>query len=340
MKRTRNRWLKRLLAVSLSVSVTLVIAEVALRWQRGRRTEFWRASAVIHRRSEDPVLVYEFVPNSSATRERVSIAINSDGFRDDEFPPEIPRGARRIVVLGDSVAWGWAVEMDQAFPQLLERRLRAAGNDSTVVYNLAVDGYSTEQEIRLLETRGLGLEPDLVIVSYILNDPDNRDGGLSRYFLETRFEVLELARLAWRRLQAVFVATPRVADSPGPKAGSSTEYHQRIHAQYAEQTRAQFRRLGRFGRTENVPILVVVSPVFEFEAGQPYELQNLHDNIAELCRENGLEFLDLQRFLGDRDSKDLARDMWHPNVQGHAAIADILASHLTSRSWPKGSSGR
>ena len=136
---------------------------------------------------------------------------------------------------------------------------------------------------------------------------------------------------AWQRLNTALPTTEEAVESPGSSAGKATEYHQRIHAQYAKQTRAQFRQLGNLSRTANVPILVVVSPVFQYEARQPYPLQNLHDNIAQLCAENGLEFLDLLSFLGGENSKELAFDVWHPNVQGHAVIADVLESHLENR---------
>jgi hypothetical protein len=54
-----------------------------------------------------------------------------------------------------------------AFPQLLEAFARLSQTQRDRLY-LSVNGYSTEQEIRLLETRGLALQPNLII-SYILN---------------------------------------------------------------------------------------------------------------------------------------------------------------------------
>ena len=121
-----------------------------------------------HRASADAGLGYELAPGAQATRNGVSIRINASGFRDDEFPAEAT-GATAIVVLGDSVAWGWGVPMKRAFPQVLERRLAEpafANEKPPIVYNLAVDGYSTEQEIRLLELRGPALRPDVIILSY------------------------------------------------------------------------------------------------------------------------------------------------------------------------------
>ena len=44
----------------------------------------------------------------------VDVKINSDGFRDDEHTTG-KSDKRRIVVLGDSLIFGWGVEMEQSF---------------------------------------------------------------------------------------------------------------------------------------------------------------------------------------------------------------------------------
>ena len=153
---------RRLIPIALllgSTVLALLLAEATLRWQREaelnarieRQGSAWEASMSTHRASADAGLVYELVPGAQATRNGVSIRINASGFRDDEFPAEAT-GATAIVVLGDSVAMGWGVPMEQALPQVLERRLAehtSANEKPPIVYNLAVDGYSMEQEMYL-----------------------------------------------------------------------------------------------------------------------------------------------------------------------------------------------
>jgi lysophospholipase L1-like esterase len=214
--------------------------------------------------------------------------------------------------------------MEAAFPQLLEKHLRGKNpghNTQPVVYNLAVDGYSTEQEIRMLELSGLGLKPDLVIINYLLNDPDVQDGGLSRYFT-SRLELLHLADQAIKKISYIL-------------KGNSypDEYHQRIHIYYQDRIREDFRRLGSISRADNVPILVAVTPVFKFRAGDPYEWQNIHDSIEDLCRMNGLDFIDLYRSFQGKDSSEFSFNMWHPDTAGHAVIAEALADYLKGFEW-------
>lgn len=151
----KKRWLVRLVAL-LPALLLLVAAEFGLRWystyrieSRVEKDQFWKASVVIHRRSADATLVYELVPGAEAVREGVPVKINAAGFRDDEFPEKVETGRKRILLLGDSIAWGWGVRMARAFPQLLEALLgepeAASSGAPPIVYNLGVDGYSTER---------------------------------------------------------------------------------------------------------------------------------------------------------------------------------------------------
>jgi lysophospholipase L1-like esterase len=318
MRMSGRQWVGGIALALVSTAVTLTAVEFALRRKSTNRMPAGAASRLIHRGSSDPALIYELAPGSSCEREGVAIAINSAGFRDDEFPQHPPDGLR-IVVLGDSVAWGWAVPMESAFPQVLERQLRQLGSEpyaASIVYNLAVDGYSTAQEIRLLETRGLALHPDLVIVSYVLNDPDEADGGLARYF-SSRIEVLERVKRPLRDVRDWIVGYPR-------------EYHHRIHARNRDQTIEQFRRLGEISRERHVPILVAVTPVFRFDPPGPYPYQDLHDFIGSLCAANGLRFLDLRPSFDGRDRAEYGFDAWHPTVKGHAVIAQVLVDAIRS----------
>ena len=329
MKTTRP-WLIFVVAL-LPALLLLLGAEFGLRWYRSyslqkevKGSQFWNASVVIHRKSADPKLVYELVPGAEAVREGVPVKINSAGFRDDEFPSPVAPGARRILLLGDSIAWGWGVAMENVFPQVLEKLLRArepASEAPTIVYNFGVDGYSTEQELHLLQTRGYALEPDLIIILYALNDPDTNDGGLSRYYTrQKRFELLQLAKNAYWQLKQIGRADPEVTRG---------EYHQYIHSFFREQIEDQFQRLGRLRTEHGIPIVVAVSPVFKFEPGTPYYLQNIHESLGELCRKNGLGFIDLYHSFDGRSSEEVSLNRWHPSAKGHAVFAQTLFDYVS-----------
>jgi hypothetical protein len=62
-------------------------------------------------------------------------------------------------------------ELENTWPKRLERLFADVGRPELRVLNLGVGGYQPLQEARLLELRGLALEPDLVLVLVSLNDP-------------------------------------------------------------------------------------------------------------------------------------------------------------------------
>ena len=85
----------------------------------------------------------------------------------------------RILVLGDSVTFGHGSVAEHTYPFLLEQRLKAWRSDvDWQVWNAAVPGYNTSQELAHLLEAGPRMQPDLVVVGFFENDLiDNRDVG-------------------------------------------------------------------------------------------------------------------------------------------------------------------
>ena len=85
-------------------------------------------------------------------------------------PPKIPGPAKkpdevRILCLGDSVAYGYELLESDAWPARLQVYLnqRTTSNKTYEVYNGGVIGYSPQQCKRLLQSRLIQLEPDIIL---------------------------------------------------------------------------------------------------------------------------------------------------------------------------------
>ncbi len=293
----------------LSVFVGLGFAEVGLRVFYLRDLD--TSTAIIHRASADPELVYELTPGSAVMRNGVRVQINSEGFRDDPFPNDREEGEFRIVVIGDSVAVGLGVPMAKAFPQALEQLLNEPPpfpNTKVTVLNMSVFGYSMRQELRVLTERCLPKEPDLIIWSYCLNDPDQQDAGQARYYRRPPLAVMQLLHDARDRFRLL---------------GDDRKYHVRIHQDFAIQVEENFKKLGQISVQSRVRLLVAVIPAFHWGRGYPWFAT--HERIVRLARENGLESIDLLDPLMDKPVSKVGRDIWHPTVLGHSIIAGVLA---------------
>jgi hypothetical protein len=107
----------------------------------------------------------------------VPVHINSLGLRDArEYALVKQPNTFRILVLGDSVTFGHGSVYEHTYPYLIEQRLKAWRPDvDWQVWNAAVPGYNTSQELAHLVEVGPRFDPDLVIVGFYENDLlDNR----------------------------------------------------------------------------------------------------------------------------------------------------------------------
>lgn len=114
--------------------------------------------------SENPILGYELNPDSPD--------INSFGLRGNEISIQKASDTFRILALGDSVTFGWALEK-LAVPYIdhLSFLLAPPAEKNAIeTVNGGVIGYNTVQEVELLTSKLYALEPDLILIGVVLND--------------------------------------------------------------------------------------------------------------------------------------------------------------------------
>ena len=89
----------------------------------------------------------------------------------------------RLAVLGDSLTAGYGLAIDEAFPAQLERRLRAAGKEITVI-NAGVSGDTSAGGLARVDWT-LGDNPNFVLIELGANDglrgiePDDMEANLA-----------------------------------------------------------------------------------------------------------------------------------------------------------------
>ena len=93
---------------------------------------------------------------------------NADGLRDRPVAPKA--GRFRVLMLGDSVGY-YGDDVDDTYVGRLRTRLAEnPGLAPFDVLNAGIKGYTNYQELVFLEKYGVGFEPDLVGVGFVLND--------------------------------------------------------------------------------------------------------------------------------------------------------------------------
>lgn len=154
-------------------------------------------------------------PGAVGTYLGTRVTIGAHGLRNPPIPEPKPAGRYRILVIGDSVPFGWGVDEEDAFPRQVERALQAlAGPGRTIeVVNGASPGWGLPEELWWLEQEGLAFAPDLVVHCVIANDVEVP--GPPRAFVLPDWargvRLFRLAELAWDRM----TSPPQPPPPPG-----------------------------------------------------------------------------------------------------------------------------
>jgi hypothetical protein len=91
------------------------------------------------------------------------VTINARGGRGRELALLNARQRTRVVVLGDSIAFGLGVSDEQTFTHLLDVR-----ENGIEAGNLAIQGYGPGQALLVLHGEGMRIDPDIVVLAFCL----------------------------------------------------------------------------------------------------------------------------------------------------------------------------
>jgi hypothetical protein len=174
----RRRWpplLGHLALVAGSVTAVLLlwmVTELALRALNPRYLDRFALDDInyLHVYSE----VYGWVPRRGfrlKLGQGPATSVNDAGYRGPVCPYARTPGKKRVVMLGDSIAFGYGVADEDTSSRQLEKL-----EPSLEVVNLAVQGYGTDQELLRFEREGLLFQPDAAILNFCLAN-DSRDNG-------------------------------------------------------------------------------------------------------------------------------------------------------------------
>lgn len=163
-----RRLCRRILLGLAALALSLAGLEGALRWLdpwRARpKLEMWRFVLAAKREDPDPRRGWHFAPGFEGEF-GVPVRLNRLGFRGAEWGP--PKEAEhRVLVLGDSLTFGYGVREEEAYPQVLEGLLGTPYR----VLNAGAIGYNTDQAWQVLRKEGLPARPSAVLLLFVGND--------------------------------------------------------------------------------------------------------------------------------------------------------------------------
>lgn len=158
LNRTVARLLGTVLFIAGSLLIIIIGGEILLRLYGVRLSP-----PPLYEKSMHSEISYELRPNSQVKAYRSTIATNSLGFRSPKLDPKKPT----IVVLGDSITFGYGVEDNETLPAKLRERF----SDYNVL-NAGVPGYNIQQEVAVYKEKLQPLDPSALLLVFYFNDFD------------------------------------------------------------------------------------------------------------------------------------------------------------------------
>ncbi|HNI38405.1 MAG TPA: SGNH/GDSL hydrolase family protein, partial [Pseudomonadales bacterium] len=275
-------------------------------------------------RSSNPILFMEF--------DRHDPNINNAGFRGSDFAINKPPLTTRIAILGDSVAYGYSVPLEETFARLLEKQLNQ-DKHTVEVLNFAVNGYSTVAELELYKTRVREYQPDIVLLAYVLNDPlpasfvvqsvgSARKQADDFQLLSQKTQLGAWIFLKWQEIKQ--------------KIDQKNNYH----SMYANKdlwntTTQSLAELSALTKQDGAKFGVVVFPLLlDFNN---YPMHEIHKQINDTLQADGIPHIDLLNDFSAIPYMDLRphpNDDTHPNALGHAIAAKRITQFIEEKLLP------
>ena len=277
-----------------------------------------------YRLSKNKHLVYELIPGSQAKIQGKEFVTNAFGFRDKKYRRR-KVNKLRIIFVGDSVTYGWRVDLEGTYHKQIERLLKDRGYDVDVM-GMGIPGYNTIQEYHLIKETVLDFKPDMIILQIAPNDfertvsvKEYREGETLTlvpyhdysipfvikkrkftYFLMRNSHLFKLInmRLYWFKNKRDSDYTPRDVFLLGEEDS--------------------FRYLGKIKTLldkENIRFAAVIFPFQLREDKNSYA--SLHERMHLELENMQVPYIDLFDELNTTSTGNIWIERRHPNEQGH-----------------------
>lgn len=287
----------------------------------------------------DPQIAFRMRPRYTDFVYGSDIVINTKGLRDHEIPYEKPAGKKRILILGDSVAFGYGTTMGDTFAKQWERWLNEKQPSVWEIINSGVPAYTTEQETRWFEVEGLRYQPDAVVVAYVMNDPEEthplrQDGNLDRIeidnFYQKMAELIPKPVLPFTEHSHLLKFVNRWISYANP---NWKILHEELTRYFCQDIFAQpgwrrcqdaFLRLRDRCQKENIFLLTVIYPtMYRLHSLEEHPFTPHYEKIQQFLEKNGIAcVLPLDNFIGQSvDAMRAYPDDPHPSGASHRIFA-------------------
>jgi lysophospholipase L1-like esterase len=274
----------------------------------------------------------------------VEIKFNSLGLRDEEFNFN-EQYDYKILVLGDSVAFGNGVRFEDMSLKILEDKFKKDFQNKKIrVIKAGIPGYGTLKELLYFKHFGYKFKPDLVITIFVGNDllentkKDyhkvvngylvlDADKSISkiRVFLNTKSQLYCFFKKKIFSHAGVQDLLYKIFY--GSKCTKDNELENSTFKGNLEVTKNYLHQLDEAVKSYGIKHIVILTP-----GGDQLDL---NQRISEFCRQNNIDAFDTTSEFLDYAKKSKTRLYFksdpHFNIEGNRVFAEIIYESLKDK---------
>lgn len=236
-----------------------------------------------------------------------------------------PESYSRIAVTGDSFIEGWATPYDEIWSHKLERRVQEQYKNIEVL-SWGKSGWETLDEFRFLKEHGIHYGIDLLIVGFVINDP-NVGNIPARYLVWHHTKPMMPIRLLFPNLLDYFSAHINLL--LGRYVLWDYGYENWISKIYSENNLNAYGKLlnefSEYCASKHIRLLFVLTP-------NDYDPSNrkLFDKVIPLLTNANIEYLDLYPAVYERLHTYPQRQLWVTPADAHPGplVTEVYADEV------------
>ncbi len=311
--------LKKILFILFGAGIAFGTLEILCRWVSPPPKVALQGLTHI---SKDSSLPCELTPNFTGKNHGVEIRTNRFGWRDREWKPHVDHHHPRILLVGDSFVLG----LDVPLENLLGRQIEKYLGEKVEVCMAGCIYYNTSNELLIAQRLVPLLKPDLILVSYVLNDAEPSHRPESPYQIYHRIE-------SWLIFHSRFLFFLRIAiHSSVAKIQAlmgAPDYYTALYQEDQpgwQENRRSFKAFADFSKSTGVPVYFLIWLALDrLDATHPYHF--IYQKIEAALRDHSIPHLNLFHAFEGR----AAPSLWVSSLDAHPnAIAFQLAAQATT----------
>lgn len=276
------------------------------------------------------LLGYEHIPDGPDSR------INSYGLVGKQHGLNKEKGTCRILVLGDSIAGqGWSCE---TLEELLNRDLAPRSRYSKFeIWNSGTGSYDVRKYYLYLKSRGMGFNPDMVMIFLFMNDfalntnvyYRAANGGIAYHFAVSEVSKTHavsplLLRYSYLYRFIILRLDNYLLSSRKSQGGNPQEENGRYYLGMIKQ----------MCQARGMPLFVVVFPYLKPTDKYDKRETEQHNDIMKVVSDLRIDYLNAYGSVPQGELCNLRassrNDEIHPNQQAHRFIAGLIYERLVN----------